>query len=107
MVDAVADTQAVLERLAERRDKVRELRLGAAEKRHESTTADGLITVVVDGAGHIIDITIKDAEVRTPHPTKIGGRVLAVIQEARRAAADESRAALAEIMPGFLEDEDR
>ncbi|ASO21503.1 hypothetical protein FHR81_003144 [Actinoalloteichus hoggarensis] len=100
-MNTAADSGQIAEQLRRRQDRIRELELIARDQRHDSATPDRQVGATVDGTGRLVDLTISDAALRTPHPGRLGDHLVHVIREARRAAAETTRTQLATILPGF------
>jgi DNA-binding protein YbaB len=86
--EAGGEAERIEHELAAKRNQWDEINSALAKHRHVATTKDNSITVVVDAHGEVVDLSIVNAALRSPHPQLIGPRIVALVRRARRAAAE-------------------
>ncbi|MGI8310076.1 YbaB/EbfC family nucleoid-associated protein [Saccharopolyspora hattusasensis] len=95
------DIGAMLAELDEKMNTVQALRDEAVASTYTGSSADQAVVARVDGLGAIQDLSIPDAELRSNHPSALGGNILEAINSARAQAVDDSNAKMIEALPGF------
>jgi DNA-binding protein YbaB len=82
----------------ERTRRLDELTAELARTRITERAADAGVTVVVNGAGELIDVTIDDAVMFGAHPQRIGPGVVTALSRARAVAAQRRSVRITEVL---------
>lgn len=77
------EAEKVERELQAKRYQIEELEEELAEQRITAATNDRTITVVVDGNGRVVDLSITTEALRSHHRELIGSRIVSVVQQAR------------------------
>ncbi|MGI8306903.1 YbaB/EbfC family nucleoid-associated protein [Saccharopolyspora hattusasensis] len=95
------DFEAMLSELEEKQNIMHALREEAAVRSYTGLSTDRAVVARVNGLGALQDLSIPDAELRSSHPSALGGKILEAINSARAQATDDSNAKMIGALPGF------
>lgn len=86
--------------VAARLAAITELQAELANTRFTGGAANGMVVVIVNGNGNVVETRIADALLRQGHPQAIGPAVLTALAQARTAVGEVTRRRLALIQHG-------
>ncbi|WP_223839206.1 YbaB/EbfC family nucleoid-associated protein [Saccharopolyspora pogona] len=95
------DVESILIDLERKKNLMHTLREEAAASYYTGTSDDRAVVATVNGLGKLHDLSIPDKELRSSHPSTLGGKIVAAINAARAQAIDDSNAKLIDALPGF------
>jgi DNA-binding protein YbaB len=96
-------TQQAANKLRQRLDGLLQVREKVQESRTQVRSADGMITVVVDGRGELSSITFGNAKWRRMPPAELAAALVQTINKARVESRDELMRAYSPFLPRTLD----
>jgi DNA-binding protein YbaB len=94
--------QGALAELRQKQARLREMRERASETQTKVRSADGMVTVVVDGRGELTSITFNTAKWRRMAPAELSALLVQTITKARADSRNEMLRNYHEFMPKGL-----
>jgi DNA-binding protein YbaB len=101
-MDFEEEVRQAQEELRETRARLSEMREKIGEHRATVRSADGMISVVVDGRGEVVSIAFNTAKWRRMAPAELGDALVKTISKARAGSREELMQAYGSAMPGGL-----
>jgi DNA-binding protein YbaB len=98
-VDIEETMRQATEELRQQQARLRELREKARESSTTVRSADGMITVVVDGRGELSSIALNNAKWRRMPPAELCAALVKTISKARQESQEELLSAYGPLLP--------